>query len=664
MNTVDQSTDKKLQIYFLSLNAIRFTPYAYGMLRAWCDRDERLKASYHWHEPFCRPEPVKDLAARIIGPHVLCASCYVWNHNQHLAVAQLVKKKYPHCRVIFGGPHVPGDAGDYLEKYSQVDIVVHDEGETALRALLLTWLDGSNDLERVPGISYRAGSKIKRNPVQGLPADLPIPSPYLSGYLDHFLEVNKGHAIALWETNRGCPYRCRFCDWGARSTNRIRRHDMDKVAAEIDYLAGKNVADIYITDCNFGLLPRDLEIARLLKNARRKTGFPERVRIQFAKQSDRRVLEISRLLHAEGMLWGTTLSMQSVSPAVLKAVHRGFLGLEKYRRLKDRYLKLSIPTYTELILGLPLETRKSFVEGICRLMQIGIHDDIRIYELALLPNAPLSRPDQRRLYNLQTRFKPLRITPAGQPREEVELVFATSTMTVEDWAWCMLFGEVIQALHNGGYTRFLSIYLARSGKLPYQRFYQDLIGFMLKDQSPAFGAVRRLEKLIFEFYHDPDMPQINRLLVRADTRDFLAQFNPRRKGWPLWSYLWLWTAVHFDDFSSAMGRFLEQYGLNSDACVRDLLRYQEELMLRPDYEPAKGKHVGYKYDWLNYFFGDGRLHQRSVQLHYTDSHMGIGKRYPLRANDPMAFLAAAVGMSYPYSKHRHFFHQPDATIVN
>ena len=662
MNEVENSRNKR-GIHFLSLNAIRFTPYAYGLLRAWCEQDRRLQAVYLWHEPVCRPAPVRELAAGIVNPYVLCASCYVWNHNQHLAVAALVKEKYPDCKVVFGGPHVPKDAAEYLERHPQVDVVVHDEGEIALQALLTAWLDRQPDLSKVPGISYRFQGCVLKNRVRGLAPDLPVESPYLKGYLDNFLEENKGQAIALWETNRGCPYRCRFCDWGARSTNRIRRHGMEKIRAEIDYLAAKKVADIYVTDCNFGLLERDLEIARMLEESNRNSGYPQRVRIQFAKQSDRRVLDISRILHRSGMLWGTTLSMQSVSPEVLRAVHRGFLGLDKYRRLKHEYRRLGIPTYTELILGLPLETRQSFTEGICDLMEIGIHDDIRIYELALLPNAPLSRPDQRRKYGLKTRFKPLRLTAPGQVREEVELVFATNTMTVEDWAWCFLFGETIQALHNGAYTRFVAIHLARRELMTYRRFYRELIRFMLENPSPAFEAVRRLEKLIFQFYHDPDMPQINRLLVPKDTRAFLAGFNPRRRGWPLWSYLWLWISVHFDEFYRALAEFLACRGIENDPCLEDLLRFQKEIMLRPDYDPDKGKSVAYDYNWPDYFFRDRELEKLPVGLQYKDTHMGIGRRYPLRANDTEAFLAAALGMSYPYSKHCHFFHQPDVAGV-
>jgi len=39
--------------------------------------------------------------------------------------------------------------------------------------------------------------------------------------------------------------------------------------------------------------------------------------------------------------------------------------------------------------------------------------------------------------------------------------------------------------------------------------------------------------------------------------------------------------------------------------------------------------------------------------------MDPGRQYPLILHDRQAFVTAAIGYSYPYSKFRHFFHQPD-----
>ena len=78
-----------------------------------------------------------------------------------------------------------------------------------------------------------------------------IISPYLSGDLDEFLDLNM---VPLLETNRGCPFRCSFCAWGMASHDLVRRLDMDNTLQEIEYIAQRSkVNNWIICDANFGL---------------------------------------------------------------------------------------------------------------------------------------------------------------------------------------------------------------------------------------------------------------------------------------------------------------------------------------------------------------------------------------------------------------------------
>ena len=437
---------------------------------------------------------------------------------------------------------------------------------------------------------------------------------------------------------------------------------MAKLEKEIEYMARIGVEDIYITDANFGLFKRDIKITELLTAAGKTYGFPKRVRIQCAKKSNDTVFEISKRLFRNNMLWGTTLSMQSVDMEVLDAVERPHMGLDEYEALKQRYQEEKIPTYTELILGLPLETRASFTRGIGRLLEMGMHDDIRVFELVLLPNAPLSRPEKRKQFGLKTRIKPIRLTTAGFEKEFVELVFETNTMPFDDWAYCLLFSDMIQALHNGGFTRFLSIYLHRSGTFSYKTFYDRLLNHMLESDDDCFYCFTRVKKLIRDYYEDPEMPQVNRILTQKDIMTFLRRFHPTRRGWPLWTYLWVWISEKKEAFYQAVLSFLEKQGVPADTPLKDLINYQEELMLSPDYDPEKGKTVTYRFDWHDYFFKNRDLEKKQIRLHYTDTHMGASLQYPLEKSNKMKFLTASIGFSYPYSKFRHFFHQPDRVV--
>lgn len=651
----------KKKVYFLCMNALSFTPYAYGLLKGYCEQDPLIKKNYEWETPLIKIESIEKAVIQIQDPFILAASCYVWNHNQQVEIGRRIKEKYPRCQLVFGGPHVPDNSQKYLMAHPYIDVLVHGEGETGFKHILLAHLNDPPELGHILNISYRHGASVIKGPKgPGLPRHLSVPSPYLS---EAFNLEERPNQIALWETNRGCPHACTFCDWGVRSTNKLRTHDMDQVRQEIDYLAKAKVADIYITDCNFGIIKRDLEIARMLARANEKYGFPRRVRIQFAKKSNQTVLEISKLLHQNEMLWGTTLSMQSVDENVLTAINRHHNTLKEYQKLKTEYNLSGIPTYTELILGLPLESRDSFIRGICRLFDIGFHDDIRVFELALLPNAPLSRNAERKKYGLKTRLKSLRIPEPGCKKEMVEIVFETNTLPFSDWAYALLFAETIQALHNGGYTRFLSIYLNQTGRLDYRRFYDGFLKFMLEEGAEGFQAIKRVKKLISDFYEDPDLPQIQRILTQPDMMRFLRSYNPGRKGWQLWTYIWLWISEHRIDFYAHLRAFLLKKNTEMDGVITDLLKYQQEIMLTPEYNPKTGKQVTYQFSWPDYFFKRRPLEAVTQVLQYADTHMGITHRYELKADDRFRFVNAAIGISYPYTKFRHFFHQPECTRI-
>jgi putative methyltransferase len=639
---------------------IQFVPYAYGFLRSYAEQNQVIKENYTWKEPFCRVEPINTLVGKIIDPDLLFLSCYVWNFNQQMEIAKRVRQLFPACRVVCGGPHIPNDSTGFFEQFPMINILVHGEGEIPVSNLLLELLNDRPDLSKIRGITYLDTSQaaVQTKESEKLPKNLPVPSPYLTGlFTPFFTSEDKANKIALWETNRGCPFSCCFCDWGVRTVNKVRQHHMDRVKEEIQYFGTHKIEDIYISDSNFGLFERDLEIAQGLVACKEKFGYPKRVRIQFAKKSNNTVLEISRLLFENNMLWGTTLSMQSVDMNVLEAIKRPRVSIDSYKAAKKKYKEYNIPTYTELILGLPRETKESFIKGICTLFDIDMHDDFRTFELVLLPNAPLAQPGMREKYGLLTRFKPMRLADGGCKTEYLELVFGTNTMSEQDWEDCFVFSEMAQALHNGGYTRFLSIYLSKTNTLSYLEFYSNFFTWMMGVDELAFAAFSRIKRLIHDFYEDPAMPQINRALTQPDMAQFLASFNPDRKGWQLWIYIWLWISEHKKEFYLLVTQFLKDQGNDITPELTDLIKYQEEIMLSLDYDPGTGKVVSYDYNWDDYFMKAHPLKKELVHLHYHDTHMGASFQYDLEKNNQKKFVTAAIGFSYPYSKFRHFFHQ-------
>ena len=67
--------------------------------------------------------------------------------------------------------------------------------------------------------------------------------------------------VALWETNRGCPFSCSYCVWGASTNKRVYQRDTSELYREIDWFSRNKIEFIFCCDANFGILHRDIQLA-------------------------------------------------------------------------------------------------------------------------------------------------------------------------------------------------------------------------------------------------------------------------------------------------------------------------------------------------------------------------------------------------------------------
>jgi radical SAM superfamily enzyme YgiQ (UPF0313 family) len=125
-------------------------------------------------------------------------------------MARLVKSSIPGVTVVAGGPHVQR-AEDYLRDEA-VDVVVLGEGEETLAALLDA--PSREDWRTVDGCAFLEAGRVVRTRPRSRATDLDrFPSaldvvPLRDG------EGRPLYTQASYETTRGCPYRCSFCEWG------------------------------------------------------------------------------------------------------------------------------------------------------------------------------------------------------------------------------------------------------------------------------------------------------------------------------------------------------------------------------------------------------------------------------------------------------------------
>ncbi|MFJ9560147.1 radical SAM protein [Streptomyces fuscichromogenes] len=361
-------------------------------------------------------------------PFVVALTVFFWNRAQSLELARQVKERWPACRVVVGGNDVSHQQEPLFAEAPWVDVLVHGEGELRFRDLVHCFLS-AGDLATIPGISYWSDGAVVTNPDADRITDLEqIVSPILAPvYSD---EEITGSSMIVYETNRGCPYRCAFCYWGGATNSKVRQFDLDRIFAELDRLIRLMPTDatLFIADANFGILARDRQIAEHIVELSKRHDKRLIVSTNWAKNSNERIVEIASMLHAADLTGAITLSAQSFDADVLKIANRSNIRTDHYRRLLTRFRELDVPTYTDLIWGLPGETYDSYLNGVEEVLSAG--GSPVIYPLLLLNNTEYSRESFKDEHALRTRWMPGDVT---NPELVADVVVAHDAMTPEDW---------------------------------------------------------------------------------------------------------------------------------------------------------------------------------------------------------------------------------------
>lgn len=377
------------------------------------------------------PAPMLDELSATGRAAVLLCSDYMWSLEHNLEVSAAAKRLNERTIVVHGGPHAPSYAADaerFLAEHPEVDVLARGEGELTI-AELLGALGPDADpaalherLADVAGITYRRHHDDGRVEVVRTP-DRPrgtemdrFPSPYLTG---EFADVDPARwRSATVETNRGCPYGCTFCDWGQATMSRIRKFSLERVKAELEWIAARGISEVFLADSNFGIYERDVEIARFIAELKATYGAPQQVICSFAKNTVKYTTEIVRIWVEAGICAEGSVALQTTDPVTLENVARSNIRVEKYDALADEFRSLGLPIVTDLLMGLPGATVESFKADLQRCLDQDVTP--RMMETVLLPNSPMNAPEYRERFAIELDAANVLVSTSSYTREDFE----------------------------------------------------------------------------------------------------------------------------------------------------------------------------------------------------------------------------------------------------
>jgi len=462
-----------------------YLPYSAGVIWSYALTDPWIKENFECTDMVWRRDAVEPLAEKLAQNDCVTFSTYVWNHQYNYTLARKVKELNPKCLIIFGGPEPAITDKDIFRKEPYMDLIICFEGEITFRNVIKAF--ETRAFDNIPGLLLnKNGEPVNTGDAKRIETLEEVPSPYLNGVFDKIIADNP---TVEWngtlETNRGCPFACTFCDWGSLTYNKVKHFEVQRVYDELEWMAKHRCGFISITDANFGMFPeRDNLIADKIIEVQEKYGYPKTFSVAWAKNQKREVVEIvKKLLDAPGFNQGLTLSVQSLDVDVLENIRRKNMEMNKLEEVFELCEQRNIPTYTELILGLPGETLTTWKDNFWKLFRMGNHTGLTVFQAQLLENAEMNLL-QKKLFKIGSQ----RVTDyfsgsySNEHIEEgIEIITSTKDLPFEIMLDAEIFSWYINTFHINGVSTLLSRLVYKYLDIDYSKFYEDLFEFLQQD---------------------------------------------------------------------------------------------------------------------------------------------------------------------------------------
>lgn len=295
---------------------------------------------------------------------------YVWAEEQTKLLLKLLRQGGFSGRIVMGGPQISYCGGGLEALYPEADAFIRGYGEEALAAFVLDarkpniqgvhWA-GSTDLVQQANIDFDA-----------------LPSPWLEGVIS--LE---GRRFIRWETQRGCTFRCSFCQH-REAGNRLKKREIGsaRIEEEIALFCGSDINDIAVLDPVFNMpWTRSVEILRRFVEG----GYGGKLSLQCRAEAIKpSFLDVAELLDIKLEFGLQTIHSDECAavgrPNVMRLVRQAF------EDTRERGLDCEV----SLIFGLPHQTLDSFKQSIQFCLDLQV-PTIKAFPLLLLRGTPLEK---------------------------------------------------------------------------------------------------------------------------------------------------------------------------------------------------------------------------------------------------------------------------------
>lgn len=631
--------------------------YAWLSFKTYVEDNYKGGAKWNWHYPISssKADDVQELVDEILlkDPTLVGFSVYVWNVGLSREVARLIKEQRPDIYITFGGPYCEyKEDPDYFKKNPYIDFTCQTDGygEPFINELLYQ-IETDKDWMVVPFMVMPDGDGYKSSTTVFNKRSFVWPKRMFARNKDYIKNVieNRTEGItlqAIYETHRGCPYGCTFCEWSGGINSKVAFRPTEDIIEDLTWLAENGaLEDLHMVEANLGQLDRDVEIMEYVCELKKKHGVPKEIVFAgLSKSKKSNVYKIDRLMAQHGLSSGFKISMQDMDPQVLKNIDRIDEPWEKQFKAYDELRsEFGIKIRAELIRGLPGTTLQNYYYAAGEMAKLNVFWEK--YTWHLLPTSPASHADYIDRFKIEMIESLTESTKDAVIREDVlmngslikqrglieapefvqpsKIVVATMSYTREDYVEMMVSDAIIFTMETEGYLRRITQYLDSIGiphSVFYQNFYKNFLTSKYLDSISysvlnsiilqAQQKVQEKSAVNFEYYRldglpwkiYAKMPAIINIVINLNRQKFYSAV----KQWII------------DDFGH-------------DEKLDDLIKWCINSVKWIDHDPENPQSFETEYDWTSESLIKGRYINTPHDTTYTSlDHVIDWHRYDVK----------------------------------
>ncbi len=264
-------------------------------------------------------------------------SCYIWNIEETLSLAEDLSALLPKARILFGGPEVSFDTERFLS-CDFVDGFVCGEGEEAIVELCEKLRNG----EEIPRVFRGKTPDVMRD----------------EGILYHDGDYKAGEML-YYESSRGCPYRCAYCLSSVGGPLRSKPAEFVISDMETFEQLSSDIKVIKFVDRTFNF---DVERANAIWRALLDDKFTKNYHFEIcASLLNEESFAIFERFPKEKIQ--LEIGLQSTNPETLAAVARHLSPERVIEATRKIHGMGNIHVHLDLIAGLPYEGYARFAQS-------------------------------------------------------------------------------------------------------------------------------------------------------------------------------------------------------------------------------------------------------------------------------------------------------------